>query len=1004
MMLNKIANNARATIGGRFAWLLIRKDHLLISGAFDSESAEDETKFFQHLEAHYPERSFPLETGDNLLADVLLRNVPLVGVSVENLSREKDSQHLKNAFENTDLKFVTIIPLRYGKLLNGIIIIGHDDDSFVRSEHGQNLIKILRRQISLELNQTKTDEYAQQLENEEKSRARLYNGIIGAIDDGVLVVGDNNKVIYVNEMFSTFTGAKANRIIGRVVGDVIVPGDNKDGYYVRNNDEKIPISLRSVSLEMMIGDQYVNRLLIVKNQSRLEQHERALEHQTRRLRTLNQASRAINSPIALQDVIQVVLSSAYEVVSGEAAALLLRDDEDDLIVVATRGVQDMHGRAVAMGMGIIGSVAANAESTLVHDVEQDPRYRPYVDTSPSILAREMIAIPLITTSEVIGVLVVINCANGEFIVEDLEILENLGAAAATAIENATLFDQTNRRLTELSTMLDASAMVTSTIDLQMISEHITRRLREALDVQRVNIWSANEDTICKLVSVVDSIWEPERALAVPVARVPTKADALRTPTEVNLETSKLTEEEIAELRLRGVQYAMNIPLRFGDKVSGIITIYGDKTFSDDFAETVTATVRKWEQDIGMPAEELGLLCHHVLQATNSAWCAIYLLNATREKLLLLRELGTYYWPPVSGLQIELEWLETAKDVLKSGEIVMTDRTTAPTDREKQYLALLGIQNALVAPIVQHGNIIGLVELNTSEFRDFDNSTMSLTRGIANIIGNAIESSSLYTSLEQRAEALEAAYHSLEEADRLKDELLQNMSHELGTPLTHILGYLSLLQDGAFGALNKEQGESVSLAVSKTQHVAELVKQMVVVHASNAVNLSLKETQLEQLAALAVRTIAPKAQELGIEIAPRISRNLPAVMVDQVAMSEVFEALIDNAIKFSGEGKQIQVEIRDTGGVMLQVAIHDEGIGIPEDQHERVFRQFYQIDGSTTRTYGGMGLGLAIVRKIVEAHGGRVWIDTEVDQGTTVRFTVPKATSPIGKNQNVFAIS
>jgi signal transduction histidine kinase/PAS domain-containing protein len=1005
-MFNQIITNARVAIGGQLAWLLTHQDDQLLHRALDCEAPDNSQRFLDLLAEEYPAYTFPAEIGDNLLGDVLLRNIPLVGLSVDKLTEVIGATPLKAAFENLNLPFITLIPLRYGKLLNGLLLLGHDDDRFIRSDHGQNLIKVLRRQISLEIDYKRLETYVDRVEDERRQRNKLYQDMLTAIDDAALVVDDQNRVLHANERFCIMTAFRPDKIVGRSVNEMVIAGDKNEQHYIRDESGSLlNVSLRAVPLDVEIDDTVIRRLLIFKDRSRLQTHEIALEQQTRRLRTLNMASRAINSPIGLQDVIQVVLSSAHEVVSGEAAALLLRDDEDDLIVVATRGIPDIHGRAVTIGMGIVGWVAKHAESLLVNDVEQDPRYRSYVDSSTTILTRSMIAIPLITTAEVIGVLVVINCANGDFITEDLEILENLGAAAATAIENATLFDQTNRRLTELSTILDASAMATSTMGLQVIVEHISRRLREALGIQRVNIYTSNaDDDLERVVAVTDSQWEPERALAIPIGRVPTKQEALQKTVFIELETGKLTEEEMSELRLRGATFAANAPLKFNQEVVGVITLYNITAFTETDTNTIQSAVERWEQETDMPSEGLGLLCHRLLQATESRWCTIYLLNNARDKLLMLYEMGTGFWGEHMMSVLEKTWLPSAENVLQTANAIPTSRFDSEAPREKQYLALLGITNAMIAPIVQHGEAIGIIELAASDHHEFDDSAMSLTTGIANIIGNAIESSSLYNSLEQRAEALEAAYHELEQADRLKDELLQNMSHELGTPLTHILGYLSLLEEHAFGALNTQQTDIVTQAVRKTQHVADLVKQMVVVHASNSMNLNLKETKLEQLAALAVRTLAPRAEEMGIEILPRISRNLPVVMVDQVAMSEVFEALIDNALKFSGDGKEIEIEIRDTGSMMIKVAIKDKGIGIPQQEQARVFRQFYQIDGSTTRAYGGMGLGLAIVRKIIDAHGGRVWLESEVGQGTTVHFTVPKATTPVGKAQNVFALS
>lgn len=881
-MLNTLLDNIRAVAGSRLVWLLEAQSDTLMSDATSAENEELLSVFFAPIERVFMEQTLPLKLNDNPLADVLLRNMPLVGLQVDKLSDTAGGSVFVQALNDIGALYVTLLPLRHDDHPLGVLLIADVDDTFVGSEQGQQFMKLIRRQTTIEL-------------------------------------------VYLHHTETT-----------------------------------------------------------------IDSHQRALETQTKRLKTLNQASRAINSPIGLQDVIQVVLSLAYEVVGAEAAALLLRDDDDDLIVVATHNVSDMHGRAVTAGMGVIGWVADNRASALVPDVEQDPRYRSYVDSSAEIHTRAMLAVPLATTSDVIGVLVVMNGLEGEFSQDDLETLENLGASAATAIENATLFEQTQRRLTELSTMLDASAIATSTVELQSIVEPIARRLTLALNLQRVSVVLLQNDVMRRLVSVVNASWQPDKALSLPLARLPLKSKALDVPNTVALESSALSLEEQTELHLRGMRHAVNVPFMLHGETAGVIAIYGDTPFEHAAPTVILETIADWEANSAMPSEELSQLCQHILNASHASWCAIYLLNSTKDELMLVREMGAAYHKPNSGVAIEGKWFPTAIKVMSTGDILPTTVEMPESKQERNYLRLLGLTDVLFAPILRQGVGIGVVELGITDERPFDVSAVSLSRGIANIIGNAIESYRLYSSLEQRASALEAAYRELEDADRLKDELLQNMSHELGTPLTHILGYLSLLGDGAFGSLNREQQDTVDLAVRKTQHVANMIKQMVVIHASNATDLNLRDTHLDQLAALTVRSIEPRAHAAGITIKPRISRKLPKVRVDQVALSEVFNALLDNAIKFSGDGKLIEVEIRDLGGPTLQVAIHDHGIGIPPEEQERVFRQFYQIDGSMTRQFGGLGLGLSVAQKIIEAHGGRIWLESKVNKGTTVYFTVLKS--------------
>jgi two-component system sensor histidine kinase VicK len=133
------------------------------------------------------------------------------------------------------------------------------------------------------------------------------------------------------------------------------------------------------------------------------------------------------------------------------------------------------------------------------------------------------------------------------------------------------------------------------------------------------------------------------------------------------------------------------------------------------------------------------------------------------------------------------------------------------------------------------------------------------------------------------------------------------------------------------------------------------------------------------------------QAAHIALESHIAPDLPPARADRDRINQVLDNLIGNAIKFSPQGGTITLRLEDAGE-MLQVSVSDTGIGIPEEQVERIFERFYQVDGSATRKFGGAGLGLAIVKRIVEAHGGRIWVKSQLGLGSTFSFTLPKARS------------
>ncbi|NTU62663.1 MAG: cell wall metabolism sensor histidine kinase WalK, partial [Chloroflexi bacterium] len=131
---------------------------------------------------------------------------------------------------------------------------------------------------------------------------------------------------------------------------------------------------------------------------------------------------------------------------------------------------------------------------------------------------------------------------------------------------------------------------------------------------------------------------------------------------------------------------------------------------------------------------------------------------------------------------------------------------------------------------------------------------------------------------------------------------------------------------------------------------------------------------------------------GISLRLEAETDLPSIPVDRDRINQVFDNLLGNAIKFSPRGGTIVIEVKDAGDV-IQLDVQDTGVGIPTDKLERVFDRFYQVDGSATRRFGGAGLGLAIARRIVEAHGGHIWVQSEVGTGSAFAFTLPKTQAP-----------
>lgn len=300
-----------------------------------------------------------------------------------------------------------------------------------------------------------------------------------------------------------------------------------------------------------------------------------------------------------------------------------------------------------------------------------------------------------------------------------------------------------------------------------------------------------------------------------------------------------------------------------------------------------------------------------------------------------------------------------------------------------------LASILVAPLSIGARVLGVIALGSRHADRYTEADQRTLLTLANQMAIALENAWLYQALRERALVLERAYADLQEADRLKDELVQNVSHELRTPLTFIKGYVQLILSGDLGELTPKQRESLDIVARKTDMLARLVGDIVTLERIERVNLNMQPVSVVELANLALDTCAATASALRV----RLTRDLPAlplVLGDRDRIGEVFDNLLSNALKFTSEGGTISVRAREEDG-FVRVEVSDTGTGIPPDKLDKIFERFYQVDGTARRKVGGTGLGLTIAKRIVELHGGKIGATSQLGHGSTFYFTLPQAT-------------
>jgi signal transduction histidine kinase len=242
-------------------------------------------------------------------------------------------------------------------------------------------------------------------------------------------------------------------------------------------------------------------------------------------------------------------------------------------------------------------------------------------------------------------------------------------------------------------------------------------------------------------------------------------------------------------------------------------------------------------------------------------------------------------------------------------------------------------------------------------------------------------------VEERTAELQQALKRVSELSQLKANFVSNISHELRTPLTHIKGYIELMITESLGSITEEQKHALQVSQQSTSRLETLIEDLIMVSLASRGELSItqEDMDIKRIASLAVKSSQGKAAQRGIKLQAVIDEEVPFVQADSQKIAWVLHQLIDNGVKFTSAEGSVMVSVKREGENLVIVSVTDSGIGIPANHLDDIFEPFHQLDGSSTRRYGGTGLGLSLVRQIVEAHGSMLDVQSAEGRGSTFKF-------------------
>ncbi len=775
-------------------------------------------------------------------------------------------------------------------------------------------------------------------------------------------------------------------------------------------------------------------VIAIENTRLLNELRQSLEQQTATADVLKVISR---STFDLQTVLDTLTESAAKVCAADKGVIFQRDGDlyrlganygfsRDAAQYAVENPQQA-GRGSA-----VGRVALEGKVIHIPDVLADPEYSA-AGYQQAFGFRTILGVPLLRDGTTIGVFALTRDNVTPFSQQQIDLVTTFADQAVIAIENVRLFEDVQKRTDDLAESLEQQTAIgeilrvisNSPSDVQPVLDSVAEHAAHICEAQIVDIFLVENDmlrgaasfgelgrppamrldrstvtgrSICDLqpVHIVDLHSASEEfalgrelaikfghrsILAVPLIR---EGRALGTILVRRTEVRPFEQKDIALLTTFADQAAIaieNVRLFKAEqqRTEELSAALEQQTATADVLKVISRSTFDLQAVLDTLAESAVHLCEADIASIHRQRGANYQAVSTfgaSVGRVDTRELVLSSIPFAAGQGSIL-----GRTVLERRPVQVADVLADPDYTLQDVQRKIGFRTILGVPLLREGNPIGVIVLMRFTVRPFSEKQIDLATTFADQAGIAIENVRLFEEIQDKS-------RQVEEASKHKSQFLANMSHELRTPLNAILGYTELVIDGIYGEAPEKMRTVMERVQSNGKHLLGLINDVLDLSKIEAgqLVLSIQDYSIKDVVHGVYSAVEPLASGKKLAFKIDVPPNLPPARGDDRRLTQVLLNLVGNAIKFTDTG-EVAVKAAASNG-SVTISVHDTGPGIAEADQAKIFEEFQQADSTKTKAKGGTGLGLSIAKRIIEMHGGKLWVESRPGAGSTFSFTVP----------------